>query len=246
MHMLLAEGLEMPSCHTARLKETCVRVPVGFFANWFKMRGRSFPWRQREVSPYGILLAEVLLKQTRAEMVASVWPALFRRYPNAASLECASPEVLLQHISRLGFGRQRTTALRQLSAAITNAGGLPTQPADLMELPHVGMYSAHAVACFAFGHRVPIVDLSIVRVLSRLAGIEPARDIRRAPDVWEIAWSLLPDKEIKEHNYGLLDFAADTCKARSPLCGECPVASICVHARLLARIKGQDITASDL
>ena len=211
-----------------------MRVPVGFFANWFKVRGRSFPWREEEVSPYGILLAEVLLKQTRAEMVALVWPTLIRRYPNAASLESASPEVLLQHISRLGFGRQRTTALPQLSAAINNAGGFPTQPADLMKLPHVGIYSAHAVACFAFGHRVPVVDLSIVRVLSRLAGIEPPRDIRRAPEVWDIAWSLLPDKEIKEHNYGLLDFAADTCKVRSPRCGECPIASSCAHGRLMA------------
>ena len=183
--------------------------PAGFFVNWFKMRGRSFPWRGEDVSPFGVLLAEVLLKQTRAEMVAAVWPALCRKYPNAASLESASPEVLHNDISCLGFGRQRVTALRQLSAAINKAGGLPTQPADLMKFPHVGIYSAHAVACFAFGHRVPIVDLSIVRVLSRLAGIEPPTDIRRAPEVWEIAQTLLPDKEVKEHNYGLLDFAAD-------------------------------------
>ena len=223
-----------------------MRVPVGFFANWFKVRGRSFPWRKEGVSPFGILLAEILLKQTRAEMVAAVWPALLRKYPSAASLESASPEVLLQHISRLGFGRKRTTALRQLSAAIDGAGGLPSKPSELMELPHVGVYSAHAVACFAFGRRVPVVDLSIVRVLSRLAGIEPPSDIRRAPEVWEIARSLLPDKEVKEHNYGLLDFAADTCKARSPRCHECPIAPSCAHARHLARIGGQDITPGDL
>ena len=211
-----------------------MRVPVGFFANWFKMRGRSFPWREEDVSPYGILLAEVLLKQTRAEMVAAVWPALYRKYPNAASMESARPEVLHQDISCLGFGRQRVSGLRQLSGAINKAGGLPNRPADLMKLPHVGLYSAHAIACFAFGHRVPIVDLSIIRVISRLAGIEPPTDIRRAPEVWEIAQTLLPDKEVKEHNYGLLDFAADMCKARSPSCDECPVSHSCTHARHLA------------
>ena len=207
-----------------------MRVPVDFFVNWFKMHGRSFPWREEDISPFGIILAEVLLKQTRAEMVAAVWPALFRKYPNAASLESASAEVLHHHISCLGFGRQRVTALRHLSAAINEAGGLPTEPGELMKLPYVGIYSAHAVACFAFGHPVPIVDLSIVRVLSRLAGIERPSDIRRAPQVWEIAQTLLPDKEVKEHNYGLLDFAADTCKARSPRCDECPVAPSCAHA----------------
>ena len=222
-----------------------MKVPLGFFANWFKIHGRSFPWREEDVSPFGILVAEVLLKQTRAEMVAGVWPSLCRKYPDAASLESASSEVLHHHISCLGLGHQRVKALRQLSVAINKAGSLPTNPTDLMKLPHVGMYSAHAVACFAFGHRVPIVDLSIVRVLSRLAGIEPPSDIRRAPEIWEIAQTLLPDKEVKEHNYGLLDFAADMCKARAPRCGECPVAPNCAHSRHL-RIGGQDIGPGDL
>ena len=234
--MLPAEGLDVPSCHTARQQVTCVRIPVSFFANWFKIRGRSFPWREVDVSPFGILLAEVLLKQTKAEMVAAIWPALHRKYPNAASLESVSPEELHRDISCLGFGHQRVTALRQLSAAINKVGVLPSQPEDLMKLPHVGIYSAHAVACFAFGHRVPIVDLSIVRVLSRLSGIKPPSDIRRAPEIWEIARSLLPDKKTKEHNYGLLDFAADICKARSPRCDVCPLAPSCAHSRHLTRI----------
>ena len=223
-----------------------MRIPYGFFANWFKMRGRSFPWREENVSPFGILVAEVLLKQTRAEMVAEVWPTLCGKYPNAASLESTSPEMLHHDISCLGFGRQRVTALHQLSAAINKAGGLPTRPADLMKLPYVGIYSAHAVACFAFGHRVPVVDLSVVRVLSRLAGIEPPSDIRRALEIWEIAYSLLPDTEVKEHNYGLLDFAADLCKARSPRCHECLLSSSCAHAKHLAHAGGQDHRAGDL
>ena len=220
-------------------------IPASFFADWFKVRGRSFPWREDGVSPFGILLAEVLLKQTRAEMVAEVWPALRRRYPNAASLESANPEVLYHDISSLGFGRQRVTALRELSAAINENGGLPTQPGDLMKLPYVGIYSAHAVACFAFGHCVPVVDLSIVRVLSRLAGTEPPSDIRRAPEVWENARTLLPDREVKEHNYGLLDFAADMCKARSPRCDECPVALSCAYPKRLPYVRGQDNTLGD-
>ena len=243
--MLLVEGSEVPSRYTARQKEACVKVPLGFFANWFKIHGRSFPWREEDVSPYGILLAEVLLKQTRAEMVAAVWPAVYREYPNAASLEIAIPEALHYYISCLGLGRQRVTALLQISAAINKARGIPALPEDLIKLPYVGIYSAHAVACFAFGYRVPVVDLSIVRVLSRLAGIEQPSDIRRAPEVWEIARSLLPDKEVKEHNYGLLDFAADMCKARSPRCDECPVAANCAHSRHL-RIGGQDIGPGDL
>ena len=241
MHTLPDEGLQISDYHVPPQNETCVRIPADFFSNWFKSRGRSFPWREKGVSPYGMLLAEVLLKQTRAEMVARVWPSLFSRYPGAAELAFANPEALFRHISYLGFGRQRTAALIQLSAAIGEAGGLPSKPEDLMEFPHVGIYSAHAVACFAFGQRVPVVDLSVVRVLSRLAGLEPPGDIRRAPEVWEMAWSLLPDDEIQEHNYGLLDFAASICKARSPRCDQCPLACTCFHARHFESRRAQDL-----
>ena len=223
---------QIPCEHTTKPDEdTCVRVPVDFFANWFKTHGRSFPWREEGVSPFGILLAEVLLKQTRAEMVAKVWPALCKKYLNAARLESTGPEDLHHDISCLGFGRQRVTALRELSAAISENGGLPTQPAGLMKLPYVGVYSAHAVACFAFGLHVPVVDLSIVRLLSRLMGIEPPSDIRRAAEVWRTAETLLPSKDVKEHNYGLLDFAAGMCKAKSPRCDECPLASTCAYVQ---------------
>ena len=244
--MLPAEGLEMAGCPTPPAGETWMGIPDGFFADWYKARGRSFPWREEETSPYGVLVAEVLLKQTRAEMVAAVWPGLLKRYACATDLTSADPEEIYRRISCLGFGRQRTTALRQLSAALIETGGVPSQPVDLMELPHVGIYSAHAVACFAFDRRVPVVDLSIVRVLSRLSGIEPPSDIRRAPEVWEIAWSLLPAREIKEHNYGLLDFAASVCKARSPRCGDCPASSGCAHARYLASINGKYMGPGEL
>ena len=109
-----------------------------------------------------------------------------------------------------------------------------------MKLPYVGVYSAHAVACFAYGRRVPVVDLSIVRVLSRMVGIEPPSDIRRAPKVWEIARTLLPLKEVKEHNYGLLDFAAHMCKAKTPRCEECPVAPGCAHVKCAVSIGWQE------
>lgn len=234
MRMPLAEG------------EACVSIPASFFADWFKFHGRSFPWREEGVDPFGILLAEVLLKQTRAEMVAAVWPALYGKYPDAASLASTSPEVLHHQVSCLGFGDQRVTALGQLSAAIDQAGGLPNNPTDLMKLPYVGMYSAHAVACFAFGQRVPVVDLSVVRVLSRLAGTEPPSDIRRAPKIWETAWTLLPNRDVKEHNYGLLDFAAGVCQAKSPRCDECPLAPGCAYASHLIPIGGQASTAGDV
>ena len=203
-----------------------------FFQHYYAAHGRSFPWREEDTSPFGILVAEILLKQTHAGKVAKVWPSLMGRYPSVGEMATANPDELLRFVSELGFGNQRTSALIALSSAIMQTGeAIPADPKDLMKLPYVGVYTAHAVACFAYGQRFPIVDLSIVRTISRIAGIRPPKDIRRADKVWDLAWSLLPWRRFKEHNYGLLDFAAAICKPRSPGCNGCSVAAKCVYGR---------------
>ena len=202
-----------------------------FFIQLYAEQGRSFPWRDQKATPLGILVAEILLKQTHAGKVAGVWPALVNRYPDAYELSNAEPAELREMISELGFGNQRTSALISLATAITQEGALPSQPEELLRLPYVGLYTAHAVACFAFGQRVPIVDLSIVRVLSRITGIPLASDIRRAGAIWEIARALLPRERFQEHNYGLLDFAATVCKPRRPRCEHCHFAVNCAYYR---------------
>lgn len=202
----------------------------GFFVQLYAESGRSFPWRGEKASPFSILVAEILLKQTRAEKVEKVWPSLVARYPSVDDLANSNPDELFEMIAELGFGNQRTRALIDLVSAIKQIGGkLPTQPRELVKLPYVGIYTANAVACFAFGRREPIVDLGIVRIISRLAGVKPPKDIRRASLIWEIARALLPKKKFKEHNYGLLDFAALVCKPRSPRCDKCPIAATCAH-----------------
>ena len=198
--------------------------------------GRMFPWRDTGVSPFGILIAEILLKQTRAENIVSAWSDLVRLYPTAEELAIADRESVFNVVARLGFGNQRTTALLEVAGALEEVGEVPADPIELMNLPYVGMYTSHAVASFCFNKRVPVVDINVMRVFSRVAGLDPPSDLRRAPDIWKIAWELLPYQLVKEHNYGLLDFAARICKSRSPLCEECPIETVCAYGQEQAAI----------
>ena len=217
---------------TQILSQQQLGIAGDFFVQLYAACGRPFPWRDQKASPFSILVAEILLKQTHAEKVEKVWPSLVAKYPDAKGLAVADPDELYGMIAELGFGSQRARALIDLASAIMEVGSkLPTQPSELVKLPYVGIYTAHAVACFAFGQRVPIVDLGIVRVISRLTGVNPPCDIRRASLIWEIAWEILPQQGFKEHNYGLLDFAATVCKPRSPRCHECSIAVKCAYAR---------------
>jgi len=201
-----------------------------FFRKFYRESGRKFPWRERGIPAFGILTAEMLLRQTRAEQVAAVWPLLMERYPSPADLAAADLTDLYSLLATLGLGRQRAEALTAASATLVarHRGKVPKSVDALAAIPHLGLYSAHAIACFAYGKRVPVVDANVLRVLSRLFAETYSPDNRRAQAAWDRATSILPVKaSIREHNYGLLDFAAMICKPGLPRCRVCRLNGLC-------------------
>jgi A/G-specific adenine glycosylase len=217
-----------------RLSSTIDTRPLKKFFVWYAKEDlRDFPWRQPHVSPLHLLLAELLLVQTKAEDVARVWPTIIHRYPCAADLSKARKADLIRLLKPLGLQNQRAARLKALGKVVARDldGQLPTTLAGLLSLPHVGLYAATAVACFKFGMAVPIVDANVIRVLGRIAGFEGGKELRRRPDIWALAWHILPKRTAALHNYGLLDFAARVCCPQRPHCSMCPLSSHCAFAR---------------
>jgi A/G-specific adenine glycosylase len=204
-----------------------------FFTCYTRKHPRTFPWRRAGTKRFHLLLAELLLVQTKAEDVARVWPTLVRRYPDPWRLGRARQSTLVHLLRPLGLQRQRARALKAVSVALIDSyeGEVPRTVDELLTLPHVGLYVATAVACFGCGARVPIVDANVIRVFDRITGAQGARELRRRPDVWQLAWSALPRASARSHNYGLLDFAAQTCTSRAPRCAQCDLLSICSFGR---------------
>jgi DNA (cytosine-5)-methyltransferase 1 len=211
-----------------------VQPPIflkGFFLKYAKKHYRRLPWRSSNVSPFALLIAEFLLKQTKAEDVALVWPELIRRFPSAKHLEKAPRSELLNILRPLGLQNQRAASLRNLSKALVANfdGEIPSETESLLSLPGVGLYTAAAVRCFKFGKRAPIVDANVLRIFSRLTGIHHGSDLRRSEQAWALAWALLPSSGCDKHNYGILDFAAQVCNT-TPNCTRCPLKRHCSFA----------------
>lgn len=204
-----------------------------FFVAYARRHLRNFPWRRFGTKPFHLLIAELLLVQTKAEDVARVWPGLIRRYPNPSNLARVRQSTLIHLLKPLGFQRRRARALKDVSRALVDfhLGEVPQTMDGLLSLPHVGLYIATAMACFGFGKRVPIVDSNVIRVFDRITGTQGARDVRRRFDTWALAWGVLPRVHAKSHNYGLLDFAAQTCTSREPFCAECKLAAFCAFGQ---------------
>lgn len=204
-----------------------------FFVQYADNHLRGFPWRPARTRAFHLLIAELLLVQTKAEDVARVWPILVRRFPDPWSLSSARHSALVRLLRPLGLQRQRARALKAVSAALIDFhhGRVPRTVEGLLMLPHVGLYVATAVACFGGGHRVPIVDANVIRVFDRITGTKGTRELRRRFDVWQLAWSALPRVNAKIHNYGLLDFAAQICTSQAPDCAYCALVSRCAFGR---------------
>ena len=52
---------------------------------WYATHARDLPWRRRDVSPWGVLVSEVMLQQTPVARVLPVWQQWRRRWPTPAT-----------------------------------------------------------------------------------------------------------------------------------------------------------------
>ena len=213
-----------------------------FFVNWFRVHGRSFPWRHPDTTPFQLLVTEMLLRQTRAEGVAKLWQSFVSTYPTSRAIVSASNEELASRLIILGFGKLKVRSLKAASAFLIehHTGHVPSTSGELIRIPHVGKYTANAILCFAFKQRVAIVDNNVLRFVSRYFGFYSGSDIRRAPKVWELVEKLLPRdaRKAPEHNYGFLDFTAQICKPIGPRCDRCSIKTDCHYYAILTKSSG--------
>src|ERR1700682_576498 len=78
---------------------------------WAKTHGRNFFWRAPGISPFQILVTEVLLTRTRADAVETIAKKLLRSYPDVVSLAHASEKEIQKIIYPLGMFRKRARGL---------------------------------------------------------------------------------------------------------------------------------------
>lgn len=197
---------------------------------WGREHARSFFWRRKRLQPFQVLVLEVLLAKTRAEVAEPVVVELLRRYPTAERLAAARIRDLERMLRPLGLFRKRARGLKRLASQLVDrhGGEVPSTERDLRRLSYVGRYAASATLCFAFQKRRAIVDANVVRLLSRYYGLTlPPAKIEADERYWTLAAALLPRTGVERFNWYLLDLGAMVCKPIAPLCNSCCFARTC-------------------
>ncbi len=201
-------------------------IPQEKVIAYFRANARELPWRAPATSPWGVLLSEVMSHQTPVARVAPVWEEWIARWPTAADFARASTEDVLRAWGSLGYPR-RALRLRECARVIVDEhGGVVSRGVDeLLALPGIGDYTARAVACFAYGENVAVVDTNVRRVYARAVEGRFLAVPRRG-ELVDVA-ELLPDEDGPVFSAGLMELGALVCTAANPRCGACPLEADC-------------------
>ncbi|MET7748518.1 A/G-specific adenine glycosylase [Micromonospora sp. NPDC005367] len=199
-------------------------------SRWYEENARDLPWRKPGVSPWAILVSEVMLQQTPVVRVLPAYEAWLARWPVPAALAADTPAQAIRMWGRLGYPR-RALRLRECATAIVerHGGEVPDRLDQLLALPGVGTYTARAVAAFAYGQRHPVVDTNVRRVVCRAVAGEPDAGPATRPADLLATEAVLPAEPAAAAlaSAAFMELGAVVCTARSPRCDQCPVESTC-------------------
>lgn len=197
---------------------------------WFGVHARDLPWRREGFGAWGILVSEMMLQQTQVDRVIPALALWLSRWPAPAALAASPPGDAVREWDRLGYPR-RALRLHAAATEITerHGGVVPSDVDALLALPGIGEYTARAVAAFAYGVRVPVVDTNVRRVLARaVLGQGEAGPPSTQRDLALMESVLPPDPAAaRVTNAAVMELGALMCVSRAPRCSECPIASRC-------------------
>ena len=198
---------------------------------WFARNGRSFPWRESGREPYEVVVAEILLQRTTAAAVARTYIGFLKFYPSWTALAQSPLEELENALRPLGLWRQKALSFQRLALTIElNGCVVPDTRKELERLPGIGPYTASAILAIVYGSAEPLLDVNVGRLLGRFLGVPEGIEVKPKRKLHAYALRLVRSKCALEVNWATLDFGALVCRARRPLCPECPLRTRCHYA----------------
>ena len=203
---------------------------------WYVQNQRKFYWRINRLTPYEVLVLEILLWKTKAEFVDSMFEEFISQYPSPRELDQASISELEKKLEPIGLYKRRATLLKRIAEALVREhdGKIPRNLKSLMKLPGVGQYIAQAVMCFGYDEPIFPIDVNILRFFERVWDVKLEYPRKVLPEIQAKMRYMLqsPTDSAAERMKHLLDFMGVACRAQKPICQEgkdCPLQDVCEY-----------------
>ena len=177
---------------------------------------------------YELMIAVRLSAQCTDARVNLVTPALFAAYPSLAAFATAEIADVENYVHSCGFYRQKAKDIvHSCQMLIQNYDSkVPDSMDALLKLPGVGRKTANLLMGDLYNIPGSIVcDTHCIRICGRL-GLSEGKDPEKVER--QLRKILTPDKS-RDFCHRIVLFGRDICTARSPKCGECPLAIHCKY-----------------
>lgn len=176
-------------------------------------------------NPFELLIAVILSAQCTDKRVNVVTERLFAKAPDAASIVKLGQEKLENEIRDCGLFRNKAKNILATCQILTSKfdGQVPEDFDELQKLPGVGRKTANVVTSIAFDRPAIAVDTHVFRVANRLklatgeTPLEVEQGLQKA----------IPKEKWSQAHHWLIWHGRKICKARKPLCSECPLNELC-------------------
>ncbi|MEX0673012.1 MAG: A/G-specific adenine glycosylase [Candidatus Paceibacterota bacterium] len=179
----------------------------------YRKHGRDMPWRinkhrsAKTVTPYCILVSELMLQQTQVPRVIPKYKEFIARFPTFRALAQANTKDVLTYWNGLGYNRRAVNLKRTAEVVTANyAGKLPHEEKMLTALPGIGPYTARAVQAFAFNIPNVIIETNIRTVFFHhfFSTDETIHD----NELYTLVEKTLDQTHPREWYYALMDYGA--------------------------------------
>ncbi|MCI7476852.1 MAG: endonuclease III [Selenomonadales bacterium] len=176
-------------------------------------------------NPFELLIAVILSAQCTDKRVNVTTARLFAKAPTPEAIIDMGIEALENEIRDCGLFHNKAKNIMATCRTLVEefSGEVPSDYDTLLKLPGVGRKTANVVTSIAFNRPAIAVDTHVFRVANRLklaVGDTPLQ-------VEQGLMKAIPKDKWSAAHHWLIWHGRKLCRARNPLCGECPLNEIC-------------------
>jgi endonuclease-3 len=179
-------------------------------------------------SPYQLLVAVILSAQCTDKRVNMTTPAIFARYPDAASMAKADFDELFPLIKSISYPNNKTKHLIGMAKMLMSdfGGEVPLTIEELVRLPGVGRKTANVITSVVDNQPNMAVDTHVFRVSARIGLTVNAKTPLAAE---RQLLEFIPRDQVHVAHHWLILHGRYVCVARSPKCRECALQMACKY-----------------